>query len=288
MANYNINKPKFNWDCQERLVELENFKTDINILFDGPYKKMEKDERASLVLNWLDRQTTMIIQSQGITPLEPKDIFDALTSVFCPKSSDTIAKFQFRSMHQKQNQSIDIYLTGLRLAIPECSYHKHPNDLLKDQFIFGIGVKEIQDTLLSKISSDDMIGKCLLEARKVEPQLEQRKLLGIKPMFVMMLLASMIATKDTDLNQTVRDEVEAVVMDVVIVVAGSRVEVVEIVTTVESKHPPRKCPTYGWICNNCNGKYHYSLACKSRARSQSQNCGSQKGQQNKQSRPKNK
>ena len=41
-------------------------------------------------------------------------------------------------------------------------------------------MKVIQDTQLSKISSDDMIVKCLLEARKVEFQIEQRKLLGIK------------------------------------------------------------------------------------------------------------
>ena len=72
MTNYHINKPKFNWDCKERLVELEKFKTNVNILFDGPYKKMEKDERASLVLNWLDTQATMIIKSHNITPSDPK------------------------------------------------------------------------------------------------------------------------------------------------------------------------------------------------------------------------
>ena len=176
MADCDINKPKFNWDCKVRLVEPENFKTNVNILFNQPYKKMGKDERASLFLNWLCRQATMIINSQGFTPSEPKDIFDGLTRVFCPESSDIIATFHLISMCQKQNQSIDNYLTDLRLAIPECNYNKHAvDDLLKDQFISGIGGKEIQDSLLSKISLDDMIGKCLLEARKVESQIEHRK-----------------------------------------------------------------------------------------------------------------
>ena len=121
-----------------------------------------KEQAESLVLNWLGREATMSIKSQGITLSEPKDIFDGLISVFCPKSNDTIAKFQFRSM--QQNQSIDSYLTDLRLAIPECNYHEHAiDDLLKDQFILGIGVKEIKDTLLSEISSNNMIGKFLLE-----------------------------------------------------------------------------------------------------------------------------
>ena len=55
-----------------------------------------------------------------------------------------------------------------------------------------------------------------------------------------------------------------------------------------NKHPPRKCPAHGQICNNCNGNNHYSCVCKSRASTYSQNCGSEKGQQNRQSRPKNK
>ena len=44
----------------------------------------------------------------------------------------------------------------------------------------GLTVKEIQDILLSKIESDDTIGKCLLEFRKVESQIAQRKIHVIK------------------------------------------------------------------------------------------------------------
>ena len=46
MANYHINKPKFNWDSKRKLVKLENFKSDTTILFDGPYQKMEDNEKA--------------------------------------------------------------------------------------------------------------------------------------------------------------------------------------------------------------------------------------------------
>ena len=55
MANYHINKPKCNWDFKEKLVKLENIKTDATILFDRPYQKLEDNEKASLVLNWLGR-----------------------------------------------------------------------------------------------------------------------------------------------------------------------------------------------------------------------------------------
>ena len=73
------------------------------------------------------------------------------------------------------------YMSELHLSIVECKY---PNDvqdqLLKDQYIFGLCVKEIQDHLLGEILPEDTSEKCLLESRKIESKIEQCKLLGIK------------------------------------------------------------------------------------------------------------
>ena len=38
------------------------------------------------------------------------------------------------------------------------------DELLKDQFIFGICVKEVQDHVLGEITPEDYSDKCLLEA----------------------------------------------------------------------------------------------------------------------------
>ena len=74
MANFHINKSKFNWDSKEKLVQLENFKIDETILFDGPYQKLEGNEKTSLVLNWLGRQATQIMKSQGIASTKPRNV----------------------------------------------------------------------------------------------------------------------------------------------------------------------------------------------------------------------
>ena len=52
--------------------------------------------------------------------------------------------------------------------------------LLKDQFIFGVTVHEVQEHLLSEISDDHDLNQCLVEARKIESHIAQRKLLGLK------------------------------------------------------------------------------------------------------------
>ena len=84
-------------------------------------------------------------------------------------------------MKQRQGQNCDTYMSELRLSIVECRYPDIVQDeLLKDQFIFGLAIKEIQDHLLGEIKAEDPSEKCLLESRKIESKIEQRKLLGIK------------------------------------------------------------------------------------------------------------
>ena len=70
-------------------------------------------------------------------------------------------------MKQKQGQSCNTYMLDLRLAIVECRYPEIVHDeLLKDQYIFGLAIKEIQDHLLGEIKAEDSSEKCLLESRK--------------------------------------------------------------------------------------------------------------------------
>ena len=72
-------------------------------------------------------------------------------------------------------------MSELHLSIVECGYQDDVQDqLLKDQYIFSLCVKEIQDYLLGEIVPEDTTEECLLESRKIESKIEQRKLLGIK------------------------------------------------------------------------------------------------------------
>ena len=82
-------------------------------------------------------------------------------------------------MKQKASQTCDSYMSELRLALPEYKYRNDADELLKDQFIFGVYNKKIQDHLLGDIKETDNSVKSLYEARKIESKLAQRKMLGI-------------------------------------------------------------------------------------------------------------
>ena len=117
----------------------------------------------------------------GVTLDSPKTVFDNLEKIFRPESNQTLSRFKFHGMKQKQGQNCDTYMSDLRLSIVECRYpYIVQDELLKDQFIFGLAIKKIQNHLLGKTKADDPSEKCLLEVRKIESKIEQRKLLGSK------------------------------------------------------------------------------------------------------------
>ena len=151
-------------------------------------------------------------------------------------------------MKQKQSQSVDAYMSELRLALPECKYKNDADELLKDQFLFGILNKEIQDHLLGEISETDNSVKALYEARRVESKHKQRKMLGI-------VNPNALTTVDA-----IRAKVKKI----------SREEKCEYCGR-NHKRGKRNCPAYGKICNECGGENHFKNVSKSR------NKGSRKG-----------
>ena len=150
-------KPLFDWGASDKLTELEQFKADCDILFNGPLCDLNKKQRAGLLVNWLGREAIQLLAAVESDANTPVEVFDMLEKVFRPESNQTLSRFKFRNMKQKASQNCDSYMSELRLALPERKYRNDSDELLKDQFIFGIYNKEIQDHLLGEIKETDNI-----------------------------------------------------------------------------------------------------------------------------------
>ena len=182
----------------------------------------------------------------------PDEVFDALEKVFRLEKNQTMARFKFRNLKQSQHQSVDACMSQLRLALPECKFKNDADDLLKDQFIFGIYNKEIQDHLLGEISETDNSVKLLYEARKIESKLEQGKLLGI-------------VTCDH-------------LVDINAVKKGGSCKV-NCCGYCGCSHEKGNCPAYGKICNKCGMKNHFAKKCK-QSDSDSKSCNRARSKDN--------
>ena len=196
---------------------------------------LKDKQRARLVVNWLGREAIQILNSVDAEISSAEQVFEALEKVFRPKSNQTLARFKFRNMKKKVAQTCDSYMSELQLTLPECKYKNDADELLKDQFIFGIENKEIQDHLLGEISENDSSVKALYEARKIESKLAQRKILGI-------VNPSLVSVNAIKKNSQYRDKCDY---------CGH-----------SHKRGKQNFPAYGKICNKCGGKNHFKAMCR--------------------------
>ena len=241
-----LSKPVFDWGVSDKLTELEQFKADCEILFNGPLCDLKEKQRARLIVNWLGREATQILTSVESNVDTSTEVFEVLEKVFRPESNQTLSHFKFRNMKQGASQNCDNYMSGLRLALPECKYRNDVDKLLKDQFIFGIYSKEIQDHLLGEIKETDNSVRALYEARRIESKLAQRKMLGIaNPNLVSV---DELRKKSTSFNRGK----DAFKIDC---------------RFCGCNHKKGDCPAFGKECHKCGRKNYFSKMCKSESES---------------------
>ena len=250
MSGMQFNKPRFDWDVKDRLSKPEQFRQECNVLFQGPLSKMKDPQKAGLIVNWIGRQCTMMLHSMNVNLDKPDTVFDTLENIFGPESNQTLSRFKFRGLKQRQSQNCDMYMAELRLNIIECKYPNVVQDeLLKDQFIFGVSVKEVQDHLLGEITPEDNSDKCLLEACKVESKIEQCKLLSIKTSMACDAIHSNNRGRSKSRNKNQgHSQSQSLIRNCKYCVKS---------------HDQGSFPVFGKECAKCGRKNHFKSVCKS-------------------------
>ena len=51
IAGLNYYKPKFSWDALDKLLELDRFRSECEVLFEGPLDESPPNRQAGLVVN---------------------------------------------------------------------------------------------------------------------------------------------------------------------------------------------------------------------------------------------
>ena len=255
-AGSNYYKPKFNWDAIDKLSELDHFTAECKVLFNGPLDESPPNRQAGLVVNWLGSEAGLTLRSLNLNYDTPDTIFDALMEVFRPIGNRTMSRFKFKSLKQKQGARVDAYMAELKVLIQECGYDENMQAiLLKDQFIFGVTVREIQEHLLNEINEDHDLNQCLVEARKIESRIAQRKLLGLKSVQYGAINRSRPKKKSKTKDIRPKSRSQSAIRDC---------------KYCGNSHQRRQCPAYGKECKTCGKKNHFAKKCLSRSQSQRQ------------------
>ena len=256
MAGLNYYKPNFNWDAIDKLSELDHFKAECEVLFNGPLDESPPNRQAGLVVKQ-GSKAGLTLRSLNLTYDEPNTIFDALRDVFRPIANRTMSRFKFKLLKQKQGSTVDAYMAELKVLIKECGYEENmQNILLKDQFIFGVTIREIQEHLLNEIGDDHDLNQCLMEARKIESRTAQCKLLGLKSVQYDSIGNQRSQPKKKFKSKDKRPQSRSQ--------SGIRN-----CKYCGSNHQCKQCPAYGKTCKSCGKKNHFAKKCTSKGQSQS-------------------
>ena len=119
MAGLNYYKPKFNWDAIDKLSDMDCFKAECKVLFNGPLDESPPNRQAGLVVNWLGSKAGLTLRSLNLKYDAPDTIFDALHDVFRPIGNRTMSKFKFKLLRQKQGATVNAYMAELKVLIHE-------------------------------------------------------------------------------------------------------------------------------------------------------------------------
>ena len=231
------------------MTELSQFKADCNILFTGTALWSERQAKGRSINQLVGQEGYPNHSiSRNFNSQSLKKCFEALERVFRPESNQTLLRFKFRNMKQTSAQSCDSYMSQLRLSLLECKYRNDSDELLKDQFIFGLFNKEIQDHLLGEISEMDNSVKALYEARNIESKLAQRKMLGIVTPSALSVEAIHRNFKSKSKSQSKGFKSHTDYTDC---------------KFCGKSHNKGECPAYGKVCNNCGHKNHFESKCRS-------------------------
>ena len=84
-SSLNLAKPKFEWDCHDRLTELQHFKEDCRILFEDPHADMKDKPKVGLIISWLARDAAQVLKSMDIEANSPGEVYETLEKVFRPE-----------------------------------------------------------------------------------------------------------------------------------------------------------------------------------------------------------
>ena len=169
--------------------------------------------------------------------------FDKVTKAFqdyCePRKNVLYERYCFWNLQQLEEESVDAYLTRLKIKVDSCDYSKEGwppavrMEMLRDRFVFGLQDDNLKERLLRE--SELNLTKAVEIAQRQESSKKQIKDMSLK--------ASINAMSKKG-HKSGHNHF--------------------ICRSCGSQHQPKQCPAYGQICKRCKKPNHFAKVCRTK------------------------
>lgn len=172
------------------------------------------------------------------------DVLKRKFQEYCePRKNITYMRHLFFTRAQGPKETIDSYVTELKNKAKDCGFAQLHDELIKDRIVCGITSDTVRARLLRETNLD--LARAVDICRASE--LTQSHMKALHEEADVAVNKVNVTRKKPERQARVKQEREN-----------------EECTRCGYTHEPRKCPAYGKICNDCQGKNHFSRMCKSK------------------------
>ena len=167
-----------------------------------------------------------------------------------PKKNETYERYVFRSRLQQPGESVDGFVTDLKIKAQSCNFGTLKDSMIKDQIVFGIDDKKVRERLIreTELKLDGAV------------KIAQASELSKKHVRTF----SEAATSNANLRE---------MADVGAISkhhnarrghsSGQKTGQFQC-KRCGTQHKPRECPAFGKQCSNCQGNNHFAKQCFSK------------------------
>ncbi|XP_050515084.1 uncharacterized protein LOC126890270 [Diabrotica virgifera virgifera] len=173
-----------------------------------------------------------------------EDVLSCFDDHFLPKTNTTMETFKFNSIHQKEGQTIDSFLTELKKQASNCAFicendqckASYADRMIRDKLVLGIHDRQVQRHLLREpaMSLEKMQEYC----RSIEVTMQHVELLNKTEEEPQEVLALRYGRPEGRTNKKN-----------------------EKCSRCAYAHEPRKCPAYNQTCRICQRRGHFAEMC---------------------------
>ncbi|KAK2712700.1 hypothetical protein QYM36_011401, partial [Artemia franciscana] len=144
--------PFINWNQPNLKDAWTRFSKHVELMFSGPLNGKSNTVKCSYLLIWVGEKgrdifsTFVVPDSSENNPTEYLRLFKNHVE---PSSNPIFERFKFHRRNQKEFETIEQYITDLKLIAQNCSYSQQ-DEMVRDQLIFGLKNDRLRERLLAE------------------------------------------------------------------------------------------------------------------------------------------
>lgn len=146
-----ITPPSMDWDSSNLPESWEKFRRHTDLIFKGPLKDLNEEEKIAYVLLWIGDKGRDIYQTWNLTDDESHSLqahYEKFKGYVQPKLNPVFARFRFYNEVQGA-ESVDKFVTRLRLRARDCQFKDHEDEMIRDRLVIGTNNGSIREKLIN-------------------------------------------------------------------------------------------------------------------------------------------